>query len=280
MGKTIVSGIIVALIVFSTGLPVYAQNYSFTSGADSSVFGKPTSDLELMVAPNPDTENIRRNKDAAYLPPAYGVFSGDIPTDPSSPYHDNSAPYSGISGSAAVGSYGGVSGAPTSTFPGGAVPDLPKVTVTTSEIPQPAAAYTPAAINTAPWYYDDRSIGTLKVHKTGATIKIYEGETLDNMKLGGAHFSSTSTWDGNVAIFGHNRGNNGYFGFLKNLSVGDELTYTTKYGTRTYEVINIEKISDTDGSRLGYSAENLLSLFTCVENVPSQRLCAIARNCY
>ena len=267
--KTIVSALILAAVLLGTGTPAYSQNYSFTSGADASVFGASTSNPELIVAPNPETENVRRNKDAAYFPPSFGVFSGDIPTEPSSYYHDNSAPYSGTTGSAP-------SLAAAST-PNGTIPDLPKVTVTMSAPLQPASAYTPPVINTAPLYYDNGTIGTLKVQKTGAVIKVFEGEGLDNLAKGGGHFSSTSAWDGNVCIAGHNRGSAGYFAFMKNLVTGDRLTYTTLYGARTYEVFDIEKISETDNSLLGYSANNILSLFTCVENVPGQRLVVVCR---
>ena len=70
-------------------VPALAYDYSFNSGPDSgATFGKSTG-YDEPVTGNPLGTNERRNKDAALLPPSYGVFSGDIPTDPSSLYHDN-----------------------------------------------------------------------------------------------------------------------------------------------------------------------------------------------
>ena len=93
------------------------------------------------------------------------------------------------------------------------------------------------------------------------------------MKKGVGHLPSTSCWNGNIGLVGHNRGTNDYFGDLKNLEIGDEMTYTTNLGTRTYIVKSITKISDTDWSRLQYTSDNRLTLITCVEDVPDKRLC-------
>ncbi len=68
-------------------MPAMAADYSFGTGGDTlDGFGTSTS-TDATVTPDPMSTNTRRNKDAALLPPPYGVFSGDIPTDPSSPYH-------------------------------------------------------------------------------------------------------------------------------------------------------------------------------------------------
>ncbi|MFR3754316.1 MAG: sortase [Enterocloster sp.] len=77
-------------------------------------------------------------------------------------------------------------------------------------------------------------------------------------------------------MVGHNRGTNDYFGKLKKLDIGDEMTYTTKLGTRTYVVKSITKIADTDWSKLQYTSDNRLTLITCVEDVGDQRLCVQA----
>ena len=67
-----------------------------------------------------------------------------------------------------------------------------------------------------------------------------------------------------------------HFGKLKKLKPGDEMSYTTKLGTRTYVVDSVSKISDTDWSKLQYTSDNRLTLITCVEDVGSQRLCVQA----
>ena len=97
------------------------------------------------------------------------------------------------------------------------------------------------------------------------------------MKRGIGRFEFTSAWDGNVGFAGHNRGAAGYFSFVKDLVVGDTITYTTKYGERTYTVYNKVKISETDYSGLGWSAENIISMITCVENEPAFRWLVQAR---
>lgn len=59
----------------------FEYNYEFQTGPNSKeIFGQPTQ--TDIVPRNPDRENIRRNKDAAYLPPSYGVFSGEFATEP------------------------------------------------------------------------------------------------------------------------------------------------------------------------------------------------------
>jgi sortase A len=242
-------------------IPAFAADYNFSSGSDTwNDFGGATSTDEP-TRPDPMSTNERRNKDAASFPPPYGIFSGEIPTDPSSPYHNNLPA-------------------------GGFIPqpqDLPPVGDETyapgsSNVTQgflPTTSQT-AAANTTPWYYDDGTIGTLYVERTGKTINVYEGENLENRKKGAGHFNNTSAWDGNVALAGHNRGNWPYFSFVKDLQNGDKLTYTTKYGTRTYSVISKTQINEWDNLPLSWSAENILTLITCIADVPEQRYCVIA----
>lgn len=261
--KKLFSAFFMLVIMLCMAVPAFAADYEFASGADTSAtFGKSTG-YDEPVPVYPENENIRRNKDAAYNPPPYGVFSGDIPTDPSSPYHDNNR-----------------SSGP-SYSPGGDLTDpyasgFGTSDVSTGLLPS-TSLYTGTTYNTAPLYYSDGSIGTLSIPKLNKTIKVYEGETLENMKKGIGHFESTSVWDGNVALAGHNRGAAAYFSFVKSLTVGDKLTYTTKYGTRTYEVYNKVKISETDYSGLAWSADNILTLITCVEDEPAYRWLVCAR---
>ena len=76
---------------------------------------------------------------------------------------------------------------------------------------------------------------------------------------------------------GHNRGVNNHFGQIHTLEIGDEITYTTKLGTRTYEVFFVGQIKETDFSRLGRTTENQVTLITCVRNVRDMRWCVQAR---
>jgi sortase A len=121
--------------------------------------------------------------------------------------------------------------------------------------------------------YSDGSIGSMSIPAINEDCKVYEGETTDSMRKGAAHFSDTALWTGNVGLCGHN---NTVFKDLKDLDMGDKITYKTKLGTRTYEVASIQKIANNDFSYLGTTDENKLTLITCVHNVPSQRLVIVA----
>jgi sortase A len=249
MKKLIIAVISVCLMV-SMSVPAFAAEYTFSSGDNAAAFGKATTYNEA-VAPNPEMVNERRSKDAALLPPPFGYFGGDIPTDPSSPYHDNSKNSGG--------------------FVDGAVYVAPDAAPGTSNIT------VSAPIVIAPAYYADGSIGSIYIPRFSKTIKVYEGESLENMKKGIGHFTATSAWDGNVGAAGHNRGAAAYFSFVKDLAIGDVITYTTRYGVRTYEIYRKDKIAETDFSSLGWSAENIITLITCVEDVPALRWCVQAR---
>jgi sortase A len=245
-----------------TAIPSLAADYDFNTGNDTlNGFGTSTSS-DAVVTPDPMNSNTRRNKDATYLPPPYGIFSGDIPTDPSSPYHSN-LPQSGfVAAGQDLPATGGENYAPGSSNVSGGL--LPSTLQT-------------AALNTTPWFYEDGSIGSLYVERTKKTIKVYEGEDLVNLKIGAGHFASTSAWDGNIALAGHNRGGSAYFSFVKDLQSGNRLTYTTRYGTRAYEVYSKTQINEYDNLPLSWSADNILTLITCVADVPENRYCVVAR---
>jgi sortase A len=264
--KKLITLLLSLMMTAVTTLPALAADYSFGSGSDTlSGFGTSTSYDEPIV-PDPMSENTRRNKDAAYFPPSYGVFSGDIPTDPTSPYHYNLAD-------------GGFLIVNQNLPPVGNEDYAPGSGMVSAETPEgllPSTSQT-ATLNTTPWYYEDGSIGTLYVERTKKTIKVYEGEDLANLKIGAGHFAATSAWDGNVGLAGHNRGGSAYFSFVKDLQNGDRLTFTTKYGVRTYEVYSKVQVNELDSSSLSWSAENILTLITCIADVPELRYCVQAR---
>jgi len=64
-----------------------------------------------------------------------------------------------------------------------------------------------------------------------------------------------------------------YFGKLKDLQIGDEIIYKTKYGTKKYKVKTKTIIKDTDWSYLRNTKDNRITLITCVENKPELRRC-------
>lgn len=122
----------------------------------------------------------------------------------------------------------------------------------------------------------DGSIGTLKIPSLNINMKVWEGETRDSMAKGLGHYSSTSGWDGNVGICGHNRGAKYNIGSIRNLEIGDTITYSTVYGTRTYAVILVKTISDSDWSYLQATVDNRITITTCLADRPSKRVCVQA----
>ena len=261
----------IAAPIFAADYP-YDTSYNFGSGPDSgSTFGKPTG-YDDPVTGDPLATNQRRDKNAASTPPSYGIFSGDIPTEPSSLYHESAQGAVFLVGSSIQGDSNGVPGSPVIATD--STGSSSSVSVNYNDQPGllPSTSMT-GSMNTAPWFYEDGSIGSIYITKLNKTIKVYEGESLDNMKKGVGHFTSTSAWDGNVGLAGHNRGAAAYFGFVKDLAIGDTITFTTMYGTRTYKIYSKEQISETDFSSLEWSAENILTLITCVENNPPMRWC-------
>jgi sortase A len=218
MRKLFITALTLATLM-SIATPAFAYNYDFGSGpAAGTVFGGATSTDEP-VSPDPMSENIRRNKDNSALPPPYFHGSGDIPTEPSGLYHDNLRESGFFIAAQNLPAQGGEDYAPGSAD------------VRAGQLPSTSQTVTQ---NTAPLYYADGSVGTLYIHKTGKTVAVYEGESLDNLKKGAGHFSATSAWDGNVALCGHNRGNWPYFSFVKDMRTGDKVTHTTKMALWTY----------------------------------------------
>ena len=120
------------------------------------------------------------------------------------------------------------------------------------------------------------AIGRLSISSVGINAYVYEGTSQANMKRGLAHFDCTSGWLGNIGLAGHNRGSSAYFGALKNVKLGDFVTYTTAYGTNTYVVSNITTCATTDTTGLQQNGLNQITMYTCKENQPEVKLCVIA----
>ena len=106
---------------------------------------------------------------------------------------------------------------------------------------------------------------------------VYPGATYESMRKGAGHVDGTSTWNGNVALCGHNRGSWPYFGTLKNVQVGDIITYRTSLGVRTYRVISAGRILATNTAVLNPTSDNRITLLTCIANEPAYRLCVIGK---
>ena len=114
----------------------------------------------------------------------------------------------------------------------------------------------------------------LEIPKIDLCANINFGTTEEVMNKYIGHFDNTSLWEGNVGLAAHNRGYPvNYFGRLKEIQVGDEIKYTTVYGTKIYKVTNLNIIEDTDWSYLQETDDNRITLITCIENEPKYRRC-------
>ena len=118
-------------------------------------------------------------------------------------------------------------------------------------------------------------IGTLSIPDIEINEKnIYEGTELDILNIGIGHFTNTSICNGNVGLASHNSGGKGdEFKNLKNIKVGSEIYYKTKYDSKTYSVEIVKEISDEDWSYLSETKDNRITLLTCISGKPNSRLC-------
>lgn len=238
--------------------PALAANYEFGDSEDP-MYAPPTFVDQVIVVGGGETEssNIDRSKNTAVIAPPFG--------------------------------------SPQSYLPGAGTVLIPQTSTSTGSTISGETTYLPpAAYDDSPpsqdtslssnkftlpdgLLYEDGSLGRLKIPSLGLSVKVYEDESLESLAKGVGHFKSTSCWDGNVGIAGHNRGVANHFGQIHTLEKGDWITYTTKLGTRAYEVFFVGQIKETDFSRLGRSSENMLTLITCVRDVPEMRWCVQAR---
>lgn len=248
-------------------------------------FGKATSIEPVQVIETTETHNINRSKDSAFIPPLFGSYSADTKGTGEllTPNISGVPPMSiGVGAgtipiqTTAQGTGGGtaasisVSGIPASGSGGGtAFPPSASANVSFS--------YSENKFTLPDGLYEaDNSIGQLEIPSLKLSVKVYETESLQSLAKGAGHFKSTSCWDGNVGICGHNRGVTNHFGKIHTLENDDTVKYTTKLGTRTYEVVSVTKIEETDFSNLERTSDNRITLITCVNDQPSKRWCVQA----
>ena len=118
------------------------------------------------------------------------------------------------------------------------------------------------------------AIGKISIPAIGVkNYYLWEGATTSSMNKGLGHFATTSVWDGNVGLCGHNRGAKYIIGAIKDMNIGDKVIYTTSEGTRTYEVETIKKIQSDDWSMLEATADNRITMITCVARDSTHRWC-------
>lgn len=257
MKKQLATTLAACYLLAAFSMPASALEYSF-DGSDAGLFGTPTSEETISVGVG-EAANTNRSKDAAYIPPTFG------------------SPTSYILGTWERLTPNLISGSANSTVSGtGGVTVVPP-SYTESGSTNTGSVSTGYTAVTDDLYYSGGHLGTLNIPSIGLTVKVYEGTDSAALRNGAGHFEGTSIWDGNVAIAGHNRGVNNHFGKIHTLSMGDTIKLTTKLGTRTYEVYSVAKVSVNDVSVLDVSAENIITLVTCVMDQPEYRWCVQAK---
>ncbi|MDC0819085.1 class D sortase [Flavonifractor plautii] len=229
-----------------------ALEYTMDAPEDH-LFGRPTSDDTIYEWEDP---NVDRSKNTALVPPGFGSPTSYLPGSGTA-LTPNLVP-------------GALDGGLVSQT--GAV-NYPLIDGGTSSSVSESTGFTEV---TSDLYYGNGSLGTLKIPAIGLTVKVYEGTGSSTLAKGAGHFEDTSLWDGNCCIAGRNRGVRNDFGKLHTLEIGDTITWTTKLGTRTYEVVSVEKVLETDTSGTTSTSDNRLTLYTCVKNQWAYRWCVTA----
>ena len=262
---------LILTLITAAAIPVLAVDYEI-SGADPGLFGKATSVEPATVVGGPidDSSNVNRSKDSAFVPPPFGSPASNTPGT-----GNLLTPI--ISGIPAGSGNTHIAGTGTANTTGNGTVYYPSSPAASDAVSQIDAPYSNKFTLPDGLLYSDGSLGTLSIPRLGISIKVYEDESLENLAKGIGHFKSTSCWEGNVGFAAHNRGLANYFGQIHTLKTGDKIIYTTKLGTRTYEVYFVGQISETDFSRLGRTNANIATLVTCVRDIRDQRWCVQAR---
>ena len=230
--------------------------YSIDAPGDPD-YGTPTSFEPVITADGGARKNEDISKNAALIPPGFGTPTSYLPGsgDPLTP---NLIP-GALDGGGLVSQTGSVNYPVIDTGNGSSSGQNVGYTAVTSDL-----------------YYSGGHLGTLKIPAIGLSTKVYEGTDSSTLAKGAGHFPGTSIWDGNCCIAGHNRGVRDDFGDLHTLEPGDTITWTTKLGTRTYQVVSVEKVLETDTSDTASTTDNRITLFTCVRDQQEYRWCVRA----
>lgn len=211
---------------------------------DDYLFARPTSDDTIYEWENP---NVDRSKNVALIPPTFGSPTSYLPGSGTA-LTPNLVP-GALDGGGLVSQVGSVTYPTVGTGSGWTGSTSTGWTDVTDDL-----------------YYSGGHLGTLKIPAIDLSVKVYQGTDSSTLMKGGGHFKDTSIWDGNVCIAGHNRGVRDDFGELHTLEPGDTITWTTKLGTRTYEVVSVQKVKETDTSGTAATTDNRLTLYTCVRD--------------
>ena len=255
--KRVITSLVSLCLAACLAFPAGALDYTIAAPGDPE-YGDPTSIEPVITADGGAAKNEDRSKNAARIPPAFGsayaLNTGTYLTPNLAPGGQAVTGAVINGGSAAV-----VTPGTSASSSGSTVSSSTGFTEVTSDL-----------------YYSGGYLATLKIPAVDLNVKVYQGTGSKTLARGVGHFEETSIWNGNIALAAHNRGTNDYFGEIHTLDIGDRITLATKLGTRTYKVVSVEKISETDRSELSPSAENRLTLYTCVRDQRTYRWCVQA----
>ena len=258
--KKLLTTIFSLCLAMSMAAPAFAleENINEPNGPN---YGTPTSVDVIYTADGGAAKNEDISKNAALIPPSFGS-PGAYALNTGEYLTPNLAPKAMTA---------------TDVTVGGGMIQYPGAADTTNPVSSPTATGSAAFTEvTSDLYYSGGYLATLKIPAIGVNVKVYQGTGDSVLAKGAGHFEETSIWNGRVAIAGHNRGVNCYFGDIHTLSIGDTITLTTKLGTRTYAVASVAKVSETDRSGLAASSDNILTLYTCVRDQRAYRWCVTA----
>ena len=246
-----------AAAMLSLALPAHAADYSFTTTAPQDYYGDTSYEEVYGSQYNYGGPNV-----VDFLDP----LAEGAPAASSA----GSLEYGLSDGSGGLYADSTGSGFPVEWMesPASAITATPSVSTTTS--------FTDAGGMTR----SDGSIGTLVIPSLGIRYKAYEGTDSATMHKGVGHFPSTSAWNGNIGLCGHNRGSRHSIGSIKDLKVGDTIQYETSSGTRTYSVSYVGTIEWTDWSYLNATRDNRITIITCLADQPTKRVCVQATETY
>ncbi len=248
-----------ACMCASLAPPAFAADYDFTTSGDTDYYDSTNNEDQYDAQYNYGGRN-QIDYDIPEI--QYGLAQEFLESSLSNPYLEPGTHYGLSAGTADSG---------TIAYP--EAESGPGLTTTAQPL---EIRYTPS-VTADQLMRKDGSLGEVAIARVGLKAKVFEDTNAQSMAKGAGHFVSSAYWDGNVALFGHNRGNGcAFFAQLKDVRVGDTVTYTTNLGTKSYQVIYVGTISYTDYSPLNASGDNRITLITCIANQPSLRLCVQA----
>lgn len=264
--------------IADNGQIVVGTDGTISSGTTGNVTSGPLSTVELPVGEYPEAYGFQTDVDIAMN----SVFPNELgPTSQNQNYYTPVFTPTVDSGALPTGyAYLAAAYTPAATIGGvtfvstGYAPMSPYSV--TGVYGKGATPFVATATDPIPTITKGGAIGRLTISSIGVNEYVYEGASESNMNKGLAHFDCTPGYLGNIAVAGHNRGKHAAFAKLKDLNLGDTVTYTSAYGTATYQVSNITTCATDDVSGLTQDGLNKITMYSCVADQPDIKLVVTA----